>query len=204
MILSVLEAPGGAMCGDMEEEVEDGQGWTGSSWSSARGIKRARAVQTATFRPANTPRVPLLYGERCGKCWRSRDSLGVGRRVLRRRRRVCARHVVDRFAGATPVLKRSLNHQSSINHHLIDAMFSTVIRRAMPSLRQARSYTAAAHTQASASSSKLDEGEQAIHDKLSEHFQPSELLVQDVSGACHSHILPTSVSFGKRVFWGGI
>lgn len=103
---------------------------------------------------------------------------------------------------STTVLKRSLNHQSSINHHLINAMFSTVIRRAMPSLRQARSYTAAAHTQASASSSKLDEGERAIHDKLSEHFQPSELLVQDVSGACHSHILPTSVSFGKRVFWG--
>ncbi|KAI0247499.1 bola protein, partial [Lactifluus subvellereus] len=30
----------------------------------------------------------------------------------------------------------------------------------------------------------LDEGEQAIHDKLSARFQPSELLVQDVSGGC--------------------
>jgi len=70
-------------------------------------------------------------------------------------------------------------------------MFSTVIRRAMPSLRQqARPRTgAAAHTQAAAaaasspSPSKLDEGEQAIYDKLSERFQTSELLVQDVSGA---------------------
>lgn len=70
----------------------------------------------------------------------------------------------------------------------VTSMFSTVIRRATPSLRQARSYTAAAHTQAAASSSsKLDKGEQAIHDKLSEHFQTSELLVQDVSGAHHSH-----------------
>jgi len=81
-----------------------------------------------------------------------------------------------------------------IYHQLIGAMFSTIIRRAMPSLRQARSYTAAAHTQASASSSKLDEGEQAIHDKLSEHFQPSELLVQDVSGGCGSFYAITIAS----------
>jgi stress-induced morphogen len=62
-------------------------------------------------------------------------------------------------------------------------MFSTVIRRAVPSLRQARPYTAAAYTQAATSSSKLDDGEKVIYDKLSERFQPSELLVQDVSGA---------------------
>jgi hypothetical protein len=76
-------------------------------------------------------------------------------------------------------------------------MFSTVIQRVTPSFRQQlRPRTAAAaHTQtASAASaagtaaaasapSKLDEGEQAIYDKLSESFQPSELLVQDVSGA---------------------
>jgi len=72
-------------------------------------------------------------------------------------------------------------------------MFSAVIRRATPSLRQqARPRTAAAaHTQtvaaaaaaSSSSPSKLDEGGQAIYDKLSERFQPSELLVQDVSGA---------------------
>jgi len=62
----------------------------------------------------------------------------------------------------------------------------------MPSLRQTRSYTAATHTQAVASSpSKLAEGEQAIYDKLSEHFQPSELLVQDVSGTLHP------ASFGR-------
>jgi hypothetical protein len=77
-----------------------------------------------------------------------------------------------------------------VTHHHPPAMFSTVIRRATPSLRQARSYTAAAHTQAAASpSSKLDEGEQAIYDKLSDRFQTSELLVQDVSGAHHSHPL---------------
>jgi hypothetical protein len=76
-------------------------------------------------------------------------------------------------------------------------MFSTAIRRVTPSLRQQLrpriATAAAAHTQAAASAagaatvasapSKLDEGEQAIYDKLSERFQPSELLVQDVSGA---------------------
>jgi hypothetical protein len=70
-------------------------------------------------------------------------------------------------------------------------MFSALIRRATPSLRQQVSprTAAATHTQAAAataagssSPSKLDEGEQAIYDKLSERFQPSELLVQDVSG----------------------
>ncbi|KAH8986363.1 bola-like protein [Lactarius akahatsu] len=66
-------------------------------------------------------------------------------------------------------------------------MFSAVIRRVVqPSLRQARPYT---HTQSVASSSssfssKLEKGEQEIYDKLSERFQPSELLVQDVSGGC--------------------
>jgi len=72
----------------------------------------------------------------------------------------------------------------------MSAMFSTVIQRATQSLRQqARPRTAAAaHTQtaaatSSSSPSNLDEGEQAIYDKLSERFQPSELLVQDVSGA---------------------
>jgi len=65
-------------------------------------------------------------------------------------------------------------------------MFSTIARRVVPSLRPTRSYVAAAHTQAapSSSSSKFDEGEQAIYDKLSDHFQTSELLVQDVSGGC--------------------
>ena len=44
-------------------------------------------------------------------------------------------------------------------------------------LRQARPYT---HTRSVAfsSSSKLDKGEQTIYDKLSEHFQPTELLIQ--------------------------
>ncbi|KAH8989336.1 bola-like protein [Lactarius hatsudake] len=65
-------------------------------------------------------------------------------------------------------------------------MFSAVTRRVVqPSLRQARPYT---HTQSVASSSsfssKLEKGEQEIYDKLSERFQPSELLVQDVSGGC--------------------
>jgi hypothetical protein len=79
-------------------------------------------------------------------------------------------------------------------HQAITAMFSTVIRRVTPSLRQqprpciaAATYTqAAAPTTAAAPSSapsKLDEGEQVIYDKLSERFQTSELLVQDVSGA---------------------
>jgi hypothetical protein len=68
----------------------------------------------------------------------------------------------------------------AIHHHI---MFSTVIRRATPSLRQARSYTAAAHTQAAEySSPKRDEREQAIYDKLSRRFKTSELLVQDISG----------------------
>jgi BolA-like protein 3 len=68
-------------------------------------------------------------------------------------------------------------------------MFSTIIRRVTPSLYpQARTRTAAAaHTQTAtataASPSKLDEGEQVIYDKLSTRFQPSELLVQDVSGS---------------------
>jgi hypothetical protein len=81
-------------------------------------------------------------------------------------------------------------------------MFSAVIRGVKPSLRQqVRPCIAAAasHTQAAAAAttttaaaeepsessapSKLYEGEQAIKDKLSKHFQTSELLVQDVSGA---------------------
>jgi len=49
-----------------------------------------------------------------------------------------------------------------------DSSYSQPIRRATPSLRQARSYTAAAHTQAApSSSSERDKGEQAIYDKLS-------------------------------------
>ena len=57
-------------------------------------------------------------------------------------------------------------------------MFSAIVRRAVqPSLRLTRPYSVA-----SSPSSKLDKGEQAIYDKLSERFQPSELLVQDVSG----------------------
>jgi hypothetical protein len=76
---------------------------------------------------------------------------------------------------------------------MFSAMFSTVIRRATPSLRQqARPRTAAAaHTQTAAAAAapssspppKLDEGEQAIYDKLLKKFHPSELLVQDISGA---------------------
>jgi hypothetical protein len=65
-------------------------------------------------------------------------------------------------------------------------MFSIITRRAIPSFRLTRSYTAASHTQAAAPSpAKLTEGEQAIRDKLSEHFQTSELLVQDISGTLH-------------------
>ncbi|KAI9430933.1 bola-like protein [Lactarius indigo] len=63
-------------------------------------------------------------------------------------------------------------------------MFSAVIRRAVqPSLRQVRR-TQSAASSASSFSSKLEKGEQEIYDKLSECFQPSELLVQDVSGGC--------------------
>ena len=72
-------------------------------------------------------------------------------------------------------------------HQPITAMFSTVIRRVTPSLRQQPRpcIAAATYTQAAAATapSKLDEGEQVIYDKLSERFQTSELLVQDVSGA---------------------
>ncbi|KAH9967745.1 bola protein [Lactifluus volemus] len=77
-------------------------------------------------------------------------------------------------------------------------MFSAVIRRSLPSLRQTRPYTAAAHTQTAESSPpKLDDGEQAIYDKLSERFQPSQLLVQDVSGGCGTFyaITITSAAF---------
>ena len=63
-------------------------------------------------------------------------------------------------------------------------MFTAIIRRAVqPSLRQARPYPHTHSVALSSSSSKLEKGEQAIYDKLSERFQPSELLVQDVSGA---------------------
>jgi hypothetical protein len=76
----------------------------------------------------------------------------------------------------------------------LPVMFSAVIRRSLPSLRQTRPYTAAAHTQTAESSPpKLDDGEQAIYDKLSERFQPSQLLVQDVSGTppVSSHTVQT-------------
>ncbi|KAI9453208.1 bola-like protein [Lactarius psammicola] len=73
-------------------------------------------------------------------------------------------------------------------------MFSAAIRRAVqPSLRQIRPYHHT-HSVASSSSSKLEKGEQAIYDKLSERFQPSELLVQDVSGGCGSFYAITIAS----------
>ncbi|KAF8485347.1 bola-like protein [Russula ochroleuca] len=92
-------------------------------------------------------------------------------------------------------------------------MFSTAIRRVTPSLRQQLrpriATAAAAHTQAAASAagaatvasapSKLDEGEQAIYDKLSERFQPSELLVQDVSGGCGTFY---AITIASKAFKG--
>jgi len=85
----------------------------------------------------------------------------------------------------------------------MSSIFLTVFRRATPSLRQqARPRTAAAaHTQTAAASSappKLDEGEQAIFDKLSERFLPSELLVQDVSGGCGTFYAITIASKAFR------
>ncbi|KAI0260909.1 bola protein [Gloeopeniophorella convolvens] len=60
--------------------------------------------------------------------------------------------------------------------------FSAVVRRAAaPALRTARPYSVAARPRPSP---PLDDGEQSIYDKLSQRFQPSELLVQDVSGGC--------------------
>jgi hypothetical protein len=79
---------------------------------------------------------------------------------------------------------RSSLHRHRSSPQTITDMFSTIARRVVPSLRPTRLYVAAAYTQAapSSSTSKFDEGEQAIYDKLSDHFQTSELLVQDVSG----------------------
>ncbi|KAI0069134.1 bola-like protein [Artomyces pyxidatus] len=62
-------------------------------------------------------------------------------------------------------------------------MFSCITRRAPRALLQARSYTAATRPTLDAPS-QLDEGERAIFRKLADRFQPSELLVQDVSGGC--------------------
>lgn len=77
-------------------------------------------------------------------------------------------------------------------------MFSAIVRRVVqPSLRLARPYThtrSVASSSSSPSSSKLDEGEQVIYDKLAERFQPSELLVQDVSGGCGSFYAITIAS----------
>lgn len=89
-------------------------------------------------------------------------------------------------------------------------MFSAVIRRATSSLRQqARPTAAAFHTQTAAaavasvspspSPSKLNEGEQVIYDKLSEHFQTSELLVQDISGGCGTFF---AITIGSKAFKG--
>ncbi|KAN0124206.1 BolA protein, partial [Russula decolorans] len=87
-------------------------------------------------------------------------------------------------------------------------MFSTVIRRVTPSLRQqARPRTAAAaHTQTAAAASsssssppKLNEGEQAIYDKLSKRFQTSELLIQDVSGGCGTFF---AITIASKAFKG--
>lgn len=89
-------------------------------------------------------------------------------------------------------------------------MFSAVIRRATSSLRQQAPPTAAAfHTQTAAaavasvspspSPSKLNEGEQVIYDKLSEHFQTSELLVQDISGGCGTFF---AITIGSKAFKG--
>ncbi|KAI0052556.1 bola-like protein [Auriscalpium vulgare] len=65
-------------------------------------------------------------------------------------------------------------------------MFSTLARRAVaPTVSHARSYTAAARTPL-VPPSQLDDGERSIFTKLADRFQPSELLVQDVSGGCGS------------------
>src|SRR6266849_10840553 len=89
----------------------------------------------------------------------------------------------------------------------MSAMFSTVFRRATSSLHhQARPRTAAApHTRKAAASSSssssspspspFSKGEQAIYDKLSERFQTSQLLVQDISG------VPPSCPDPWKTFW---
>jgi hypothetical protein len=152
---------------------EEGHGWrwtTGLLCSSGRDAEHARVVQT-TSRP-----------------WHEHGPLEEG--VL-----YCkgAAEVGDAFKLGMPC--------ALVSHQSITAMFSAVIRGVKPSLRQqVRPCIAAAasHTQAAAAAattaaaeepsessapSKLYEGEQAIKDKLSKHFQTSELLVQDVSGA---------------------
>jgi hypothetical protein len=147
----------------------------------------------------------VFFGEKRRVCASSPDNiLGVNHTPLeeaskgqaaRRRWTRSSRHIDD---------DRDVPYWLTQTITAMSALFSTVVRRTTPSLRQqARPLTAAAaHTQtaavaaavaSSSSPSKLDEGEQAIYDKLSERFQPSELLVQDVSGAPPSCPHPCSI-----------
>ncbi|THH11822.1 hypothetical protein EW146_g7910 [Bondarzewia mesenterica] len=76
-------------------------------------------------------------------------------------------------------------------------MFSTVSRRISPSLlrTRARLYTDAARSSHPPPPPRqLDAGEQAIVEKLTDRFKPSELLVQDVSGGCGSFYAITIAS----------
>lgn len=118
-------------------------------------------------------------------------------------RRVQGRHMVEQTVTTT-----CRTNTQSIT--AMSSMFSTIIRRATPSLRQqarprtagaAHTQTAAASSSSSSSPSKLDVSEQAIYDKLSERFQTSELLVQDVSGAPPSWPYPwTTLSYIHVLF----
>ena len=62
-----------------------------------------------------------------------------------------------------------------------------LLRRLLPALAPARAFSVASNWRAasanSSPSSGLSEGEFAIHAKLTAKFGPSQLQVQDVSGA---------------------
>ncbi|EIM88169.1 bola-like protein [Stereum hirsutum FP-91666 SS1] len=70
-------------------------------------------------------------------------------------------------------------------------MFSLLSRRASTSVLWSRPLHSSAWRSSAAATSLplptgLDDGEKAIFQKLTERFNPSELLVQDVSGGCGS------------------
>jgi hypothetical protein len=164
LVASASSAAAGAMHDDIEEE----HGWrwtTGLLCSLGRSVEYARAVQTTSWAWTHSTGGGTSSTE-------VGDAFKIGR--------------ADGDYGVPYSLTQSITA-------MLSAMFSTVIRRATPSLhQQARPrFAAAAHTQtaaaaaagSSSSPSKLSEGEQAIYDKLLERFEPAELIVQDISGS---------------------
>lgn len=93
---------------------------------------------------------------------------------------------------SNPPLPKS-RRSSALCYFSKDIMFSLLSRRASTSVLWSRPLHSSAWRSSAAATSLplptgLDDGEKAIFQKLTERFNPSELLVQDVSGTSQSSV----------------